>query len=170
MNNKKITVYFVNSFGKNLDSSYKTKFPKSWKMYEHAVEVLVQGYSDSLCGAADVEKEDDGNYSCWVCCSHFYPGYYRNDQDYLLKNRWYGDSSPIFTKTVLGEARVERFTNYECYYKGMARVREVLMTDENMNDVKDIDIMWCGMDGDFEVIKALTESIFNKTCFKYNFI
>lgn len=164
MDDKKITVYLVNSFGENINEEYKKRFPKSYKIYLNAVKTLVEGHNECLCGGCIVEKEDSGEWGCCICCSHFYPGQFPQDQDYILRNKWTGNSSPIFTRGIYGEAKVERFTNYESYCSCLIRLRDKLMTDENMNNIKNIEILYSG-DGDLDVIRSLTKSVFKNTCF-----
>ena len=153
---KELTIFTVNSLGKDIGNGFDVRFPEAWKGYQDGIKILGPPAKGSLiCGATIYPSESSG----FICCTHFIPGSHSSVFEYLhapeLKD---GPASayPKFREADnLEGVEIYRFVDYEAYIRGMFRIKELA----GRGGYDKIKLIW-SVDGSQEVIEVLTKDIF----------
>lgn len=162
-----LTVYQVNSLGKDF-FGYASKYPNSYKQYIEGHDILVKRGKQSLLGGGYIAKEDNGEMSAWICCSHFYPDYYESPDKYLFTTEFSESyNNGIFPKYTTddktGEMIILRYVDYEAVYRSISKIRDDIRRREF--DVDYIEILWTD-DGNPDIIRPIVSDIFQGTDIK----
>lgn len=159
---KELTIFTVNSLGKDIGNSFDTRFPEAWKGYQEAINILGPAAGGSLiCGATIYPNENSG----FICCTHFIPGTHSNVHEYITSPELKDTPSNAYPKIReadnLEGVEIYRFVDYEAYIRGMSRIKE-LAKREGYDKIK---LLW-SVDGSQEIIEVLTKEIFKESQIK----
>jgi hypothetical protein len=153
---KELTIFTVNSLGKDIGNGFDARFPEAWKGYQEAIKILGPPAKGSLiCGATIYPEESSG----FICCTHFIPGSHSSVYEYLTAPELKDAPSNAYPKfreaDNLEGMEIYRYTDYEAYIRGMSRIKE-LAGREGYDKIK---LIW-SVDGSQEVIGVLTKEVF----------
>lgn len=156
---KELTIFTVNSLGKDIGNGFDVRFPEAWKGYQEAVKILGPPVKGSLiCGATIYPEESSG----FICCTHFIPSSHSSAYEYLTAPELKDAPSNAYPKfreaDNLEGVEIYRFVDYEAYIRGMSRVKE-LAKREGYDKIK---LIW-SVDGSQEIIGVLTKDIFKNS-------
>ena len=151
-----VIVHQVNCMGvmgSGVAKQVRDRFPSVFLAYHHAVKTLDH---NCLGGCLVVEaKENPGLRIANLFGQYYYRGF-KEDDLYLVDEFW---KQPEIDKQTV---KAIRFTNYEAFWSGLVRLKEVLREDE----IKIAFPYKIGSDrggADWEVIRTMIQAIFKDT-------
>ena len=156
---KELTIFTVNSLGKDLGNGFDIRFPEAWKGYLEAVRVLGPPANGSLISGATIYPSENSGF---ICCTHFIPGSYSSLHEYLTAPELKEASVSVYPKIReadnLEGVEIYRYTDYEAYIRAISRIKE-LARREGYDKIK---LIW-SVDGSQEVINVLTKEAFKES-------
>ena len=151
-----VIVHQVNCMGvmgSGVAKQVRDRFPSVFLAYHHAVKTLDH---NCLGGCLVVEAKENSNLRIANLFGQYYYRGFKEDDLYLVDEFW---KQPEIDKQTV---KAIRFTNYEAFWSGLVRLKEVLREDET----KIAFPYKIGSDrggADWEVLKEMIKSVFKDT-------